>query len=69
MPTVEKGWEYLTEIALQENGLVGYVQPIGERADQHNNVGPETTSDFGVGTFLLAASEMVKYTRLISTSL
>lgn len=31
LPTVEKGWEYLTEIALQENGLVGYVQPIGER--------------------------------------
>jgi hypothetical protein len=40
---------------------VGYVQPIGERADQHNNVGPETTADFGVGAFLLAASEMVKY--------
>lgn len=60
LPTVEKGWEYLTKIALQDNGLVGYVQPIGERADQHNNVGPETTSDFGVGAFLLAASEMVK---------
>ncbi len=61
MPVVKKGWDYLTHIALQENGLVGYVQPIGERADQHRNVGPETTSDFGVGAFLLAASEMVKY--------
>src|SRR5690606_37041928 len=60
---VEKGWEYLTEIALQENGKVGYVQPIGERADQHSNVGPETTADFGVGAFLLAASEMVKYSK------
>ena len=69
MPTVEKGWEYLTEIALQDNGLVCYLQPIGEIADQHNNVGPETTSDFGVGTFLLSASEIVKYTRLISTTL
>ena len=60
-PVVEKGWKYLTEIALQENGKVGYVQPIGERADQHSNVGPETTADFGVGAFLLAASEMVKH--------
>ena len=61
LPVVKKAWEYLTVIALQENGRVGYVQPIGERADQHHNVGPETTSDFGVGAFLLAASEMVRY--------
>ena len=59
---INKGWSYLTTIALQENGKVGYVQPIGERATQHKNVGPETTADFGVGAFLLAASEMVKYT-------
>lgn len=60
-PVVKNGWKYLTNIALQENGLVGYVQPIGERADQHRNVCPATTGDFGVGAFLLAASEMVKY--------
>lgn len=60
-PVAEKAWSYLTTIALQEDGKVGYVQPIGERADQHKNVGPETTADFGVGAFLLAASEMVKY--------
>lgn len=58
---INKGWAYLTETALQEDGKIGYVQPIGERADQHKNVGPETTADFGVGAFLLAASEMVKY--------
>lgn len=62
-PIVDKAWRYLTEIALQENGKVGYVQPIGERADQHKNVGPDTTADFGVGAFLLAASEMTKYVR------
>lgn len=61
---VTKGWNYLTTIALQENGKVGYVQPIGERANQHKDVGPETTADFGVGAFLLAASEMAKYGRL-----
>lgn len=61
MPTAQKAWKYLTEIAVQENGRLGYVQPIGERATQHKNVGPETTADFGVGAFLLAASEMAKY--------
>lgn len=58
---VDKGWNYLTQIALQDDGKVGYVQPIGERADQHKNVGPDTTADFGVGAFLLAMSEMYKY--------
>ena len=56
-----KGWNYLKNIALQHNGLVGYVQPIGERADQHKNVGPDTTTNFGTGAFLLAASELVRY--------
>ena len=60
-PVAEKAWNYLTTIALQDDGKVGYVQPIGERADQHRNVGPETTADFGVGAFLLAASEMAMY--------
>ena len=57
--TVGKAWNYLTKIALQPSGKVGYVQPIGENAGQHK-VSAETTTDFGVGAFLLAASEMVK---------
>ena len=60
-PVIDKAWKYLTEIALQTDGSIGYVQPIGERADQHKNVGAQTTADFGVGAFLLAASEMTKY--------
>lgn len=59
-PVVDKSWEYLTSIALQPDGKLGYIQPIGERADQHV-VNAGTTADFGVGAFLLAASEMVKY--------
>lgn len=58
--TIDKAWGYLSQIALQPDGRIGYVQPIGERADQHNNVGPETTADFGVGAFLLASAEMYK---------
>jgi rhamnogalacturonyl hydrolase YesR len=59
--TAQKAWEYLTKTALQPDGSVGYVQPIGERADQHKNVDKRTTTDFGVGAFLLAASEMLKF--------
>jgi rhamnogalacturonyl hydrolase YesR len=60
-PVTDKSWDYLTRIALQADGRIGFVQPIGERADQHRNVTSETTADFGVGAFLLAASEKVKY--------
>ncbi|MDR0863857.1 MAG: DUF2264 domain-containing protein [Candidatus Symbiothrix sp.] len=60
---VNKSWNYLTKTALQPDGTVGYVQPIGERADQHKNVDAQTTADFGVGAFLLAAAEMLHYTR------
>jgi rhamnogalacturonyl hydrolase YesR len=67
-PAIEKAWKYLIEIALQADGRVGYVQPIGERADQHAHVGAETTADFGVGAFLLAASEMVHYLNANRTS-
>lgn len=58
--TALRAWRYLADTALQPNGAVGYVQPIGERADQHV-VSASTTADFGVGAFLLAASEMARY--------
>ncbi len=57
----EKGWNYLANIAVQEDGSLGYVQPIGERAIPGQEVDVKSTADFGVGAFLLAASERVKY--------
>ncbi|UOB16622.1 glycoside hydrolase family 88/105 protein [Abyssalbus ytuae] len=60
---VEKAWYYLANIAVQEDGSVGYVQPIGERAIPGQVVDVKSTSDFGVGAFLLAASERVRYVR------
>ncbi|PHQ28942.1 glycoside hydrolase family 88/105 protein [Leeuwenhoekiella nanhaiensis] len=60
LPVVEKSWKYLTEVALQENGAVGYVQPIGERAIPGQVVDVNSTADFGVGAYLLAASEMYR---------
>lgn len=58
-PTVEKAWDYLTNVALQSDGRVGFVQPIGENANPYQSVSATSTADFGVGAFLLAASEML----------
>jgi hypothetical protein len=40
---------------------VGYIQPIGEKADPNQAVSRNSTADFGVGAYLLAASEMYRY--------
>lgn len=61
LPVVKKAWEYLTKTALQANGAVGYVQPIGEKAIPGQVVDKNSTADFGVGAFLLAASEMYRF--------
>ncbi|MBR1498161.1 MAG: DUF4861 family protein [Bacteroidaceae bacterium] len=60
-PTVEKAWYYLSEVALQKDGKVGYVQPIGERAIPGQTVDANSQANFGVGAFLLAACEYCRY--------
>lgn len=60
-PVVKKSWAYLTTVALQPDGKIGYVQPIGERAIPGQVVDRNSTSNFGVGAFLLAACEMYRY--------
>lgn len=61
MPVVNKAWKYLSKTALQKNGAVGYVQPIGEKAIPGQIVDAKSTANFGVGAFLLAACEYVRY--------
>ncbi len=61
MPTVNKAWNYLKNTALQKSGKVGYVQPIGEKAIPGQIVDANSQSNFGVGAFLLAACEYVRY--------
>lgn len=56
-----KGWNYLSKIALQKDGSVGYVQPIGEKAIPGQVVDKNSTSNFGTGAFLLAACEYVRF--------
>lgn len=61
LPCVLRAWDYLTKVALQPDGTLGYVQPIGERAIPGQTVDARSTSNFGVGAFLLAATEMYKF--------
>lgn len=61
LDAAQKGWNYLSKIALQKDGSVGYVQPIGEKAIPGQVVDVKSTSNFGTGAFLLAACEYVRF--------
>jgi len=56
--TLERAWHYLSTVALQADGTVGYIQPIGESASPNTTVNASSYHDFGVGAYLLAAAEM-----------
>ena len=60
-PVIEKAWNYLSTVALQKDGKVGYVQPIGERAIPGQTVDANSQANFGVGALLLAACEYCRY--------
>lgn len=61
LDAAKKGWEYLSKTALQKDGSIGYVQPIGEKAIPGQVVDRNSTSNFGTGAFLLAACEYVRF--------
>lgn len=61
LPTVSKAWTYLSHTALQAEGSVGYVQPIGDRAIPGQTINKSSQADFGVGAFLLAACEYYRW--------
>lgn len=58
LPVALKAWHYLSTIALQPSGKIGYVQPIGEKAIPGQVVNTHSEANFGVGAFLLAACEL-----------
>lgn len=61
LPTVSKAWTYLSHSALQADGSVGYVQPIGDRAIPGQTINKSSQADFGVGAFLLAGCEYYRW--------
>lgn len=60
--TIDRAWKYLTETALQKDGSIGFVQPIGENAIPGQKINRYSQSNFGTAAFLLAACE---YDRMI----
>ncbi|MDE7237624.1 MAG: glycoside hydrolase family 88 protein, partial [Paramuribaculum sp.] len=56
MPVIEKGWEALVG-ALEPDGKLGYVQPIG--ADPRS-VTRDMTEVYGTGAFLMAGCQMCR---------
>lgn len=59
-PAAARGWKWLSEVALQENGSVGYVQAIGAQPTK-NKLSATTTQHYAYANFVYAASEMAKY--------
>ena len=59
-PILVKAWQGLTQIALHPDGMVGYIQGVGSNPSSSQPVTYSSNSDFGVGAFLLAGSELVK---------
>ena len=57
----DRAWRYLSKIALQPDGTVGYVQPIGEKAIPGQVVDQKSVTNFGTGAFLLAACEYYRH--------
>ena len=55
-PVIRRGWSAL-EKAVQPNGMLGWVQRIG---DQPGATSESTTEIYGVGALLLAGSEVVR---------
>jgi len=60
---INRGWKYLINIALQKDGKIGYVQPGGANAVHGQILDQNSIADFGVGSFLLAVSEMYKFSQ------
>ncbi len=54
-------WHYLTTIAIDDTGHVGYVQPIGDKAIPGQVVDQTSTANFGVAAVILAGCELVRY--------
>ncbi len=58
---IDRAWQYISETAVQADGKVGYVQPIGDCAIPGQTVDANSQANFGVGAVLLASCEYYRY--------
>ncbi len=57
-PAVVAGWNALVSESVQANGRLGWCQSVGVGPESSQPFGPYRTTDFCVGAFLMAASEV-----------
>jgi rhamnogalacturonyl hydrolase YesR len=62
LPVVARAWNGMVATAVHADGFLGYVQNVGEDPGSSQPVTSDTTSDFGVGAFLLAGAEVAALT-------
>lgn len=61
MPCVIRGWNAMCEVAVRDDGFLGYVQGAGAKPEDGQPVLSDRAADFedfGIGCFLLAAAEV-----------
>jgi rhamnogalacturonyl hydrolase YesR len=62
-PPVEKAWRGMVTTAVHPDGFLGYVQGTGAKPSDHQPVAYDDTTQFGVGAFLLAGSQVAALRR------
>ncbi len=62
LPVVARAWNGMVATAVHADGFLGFVQGVGFQPESSQPVTTNTTSDFGVGAFLLAGSEIARLT-------
>jgi len=60
LPIVARAWNGMVATAVHSDGFLGYVQGVGYAPLSSQPVTTDSTADFGVGGFLLAAAELAK---------
>ncbi|MEV3860979.1 glycoside hydrolase family 88 protein [Streptomyces sp. NPDC050095] len=57
-PVAARAWQGLVTKAVHADGVLGYVQKVGDRPESSQPITYDSTADFGVGAFLLAGTEL-----------
>lgn len=58
LPVAARAWNGLVTTAVHPDGVLGYVQKVGDRPESSQPITYDSTADFGVGGFLLAGTEL-----------
>ncbi|MFF1451196.1 glycoside hydrolase family 88 protein [Streptomyces sp. NPDC058274] len=58
LPVAARAWNGLVATAVHPDGVLGYVQNVGDRPESSQPITYNSTANFGVGAFLLAGTEL-----------